>query len=212
MSTLTADAVHEGLARIARETTPLAIVWHVVLAGVLLALSFGYRPSCRLAGIVLALPVASASIVAWCYANAFNAVVLGAGAFALAASACLLPTRRAHAGTRAARVVALSLIGLGWFYPHFLAPGAGLALLYAAPLGAVPCPTLAVVVGLSYFAQGFESRLWSSILGGLGLFYGIVGTIWLGVTSDVLLTIGALMLLSRAWSRRSPVARQLLSY
>jgi hypothetical protein len=103
-----ADAVLEGLKRIARETTPLAILWHVLLAGVLLALSFGYRPTCRLAGLVLTLPIASVSVVAWRYTHVFNALVLGAGALALAVSACSLPTSRAHGGTTAARLVALS--------------------------------------------------------------------------------------------------------
>jgi hypothetical protein len=79
-------------------------------------------------------------------------------------------------------------------------------------LGALPCPTLAVVVGFAYFAEGFESRLWSSILGGLGLFYGVVGTMLLGVTSDVVLTIGALMLLGRAWSRFIPFVAKIPSH
>ena len=204
MSLPAPEAVLEGLTRIARETTLLASAWHVVLAAVLVALSCGYRPNSRFAGLLVALPVASASVVAWLYANAFNAVVLGVGALAVAASALGLPTKRAHAGSTVARVAGLSLVGFGWFYPHFLQPDAGLALLYAAPIGALPCPTLAVVVGLAYWAEGFEARLWSSILGGLGLFYGIVGTIWLGVTIDTFLTLGALMLLGCAWSRSTP--------
>lgn len=204
MSPPAADAVLEGLTRIARETVPLAVVWHVLLASALLALSFGYRPSSRLAGLILSVPIASAGVVAWRYANAFNAALLGAGALALGASACLLPTRRAHAGTAAAQVAALCLIGFAWVYPHFLPDGAGLAFLYAAPLGALPCPTLAAAVGLSYLAQGFESRLWSSVLGGLGLFYGIFGMMWLGVTIDVFLTVGALLLLASAWWRFAP--------
>jgi hypothetical protein len=203
-----ADAVLEGLARIAREMMPVAIAWHVALAVVLLALGFGYRPSRRSAGVVLALPLASASLVAWLYANPFNAVVLGIGALALGSAAWKLPTSRAQAGTKAARLVALSLLGFGWFYPHFRAPGAGLAVLYSAPLGTLPCPTLAMVVGLAYFAQGFESRLWSSILGGLGVFYGLIGTLWLGVTSDMFLAFGGLLLLGRAWSRHLPSVLQ----
>jgi hypothetical protein len=212
MSPPTPEAVLEGLTRIVNETAPLAMGWHVVLAGTLLALSLGFRPSCRAAGLVLTAPIASAGAVAWLYTNTFNALVLGVGALALALSACVLPTSRAHSGTTAASVVALSLIGFGWVYPQFLAPGSGLAFLYAAPLGALPCPTLAVVVGFAYFAEGFESRLWSSILGGLGLFYGVVGTMLLGVTSDVVLTIGALMLLGRAWSRFTPFVAKIPSH
>jgi hypothetical protein len=211
MSPPAADAVLEGLTRIARETVPLAVVWHALLGAALLALGFGYRPRRRLAGMVLSVPIASAGVVAWRYANPFNAALLGAGALALAAAACLLPTSRVHAATATARVAALCLVGFAWVYPHFLPDGAGLAFLYAAPLGALPCPTLAAVVGLSHLAQGFESRLWSSVLGGLGLFYGIVGTMWLGVTIDLFLTLGALLLLARAWWRSAPLEAKIPS-
>jgi hypothetical protein len=57
-------------------------------------------------------------------------------------------------------------------------------------------------MGLAFLADGLESRLWPSILGVLGVFYGAVGTLWLGATSDAFLAIGALLLLWGAWSRQ----------
>ncbi len=62
----------EGLTAIANDWQALAIVWHVVLGALLLALLLGWRPSKRLAGVLLAVPLASVSVLAWISENPFN--------------------------------------------------------------------------------------------------------------------------------------------
>jgi hypothetical protein len=93
-------------------------------------------------------------------------------------------------------------------YPHFAVDSSPLAPLYASPLGVLPCPTLAAVIGLAILAQGLHSRAWATALALLGLFYGLFGTFVLRVFSDTFLTVGSLMLLGVAWSHASLPARR----
>jgi hypothetical protein len=44
-------------------------------------------------------------------------------------------------------VPAAMLMVFGWTYPHFLERNPWTAYLYAAPMGLLPCPTLATVIG-----------------------------------------------------------------
>jgi hypothetical protein len=97
-------------------------------------------------------------------------------------------------------VWAFMLLEFGWLYPHFLAENFTLHYLYRAPLGVLPCPTLAAVIGLALLLRGFESRAWSSVLAIVGLFFGLFGAIRLAVAMDLLLVLGALILLGVVWS------------
>jgi gluconolactonase len=72
------------------------------------------------------------------------------------------------------------------------------------PVGLVPCPTLAVVIGMALMLQGLGSRTLSLTLGITGMFYGMVGVWRLGVALDGFLIIGsALMLLYGVTGRRA---------
>ena len=88
------------------------------------------------------------------------------------------------------------LILFGWVYPHFLGTGSWLRYLYAAPAGLIPCPTLSFTIGFALLANGFSSRGYATVLGLLGLFYGLFGTFRLGVRIDLVLVIGSLALLT----------------
>jgi hypothetical protein len=85
------------------------------------------------------------------------------------------------------------LFVFGWVYPHFLETRSILTYLYAAPTGLIPCPTLSTVIGLSLILGGLGSRAWSLTLGFAGIFYGVFGAAWLGVTIDWFLAVGALV-------------------
>lgn len=196
-----ADQILLGLTRISQRTTPLAVFWHLVLAAALLALGFGWRPSKRTATLLLALPLISVGAIALLSQNPFNAVVFAAGTLALLALGARLPTTAVERASSTLTVWGLLLIEFGWLYPHFLGDVPSLTYLYAAPLGLIPCPTLATVIGFSLLARGVEARAWSTILGILGLFYGVFGVVHLGVAIDALLGIGALILLGLTWSR-----------
>lgn len=200
------EQILSGLTRISQRATPLAVLWHLVLAAALLALAFGWRPSQRTAALLLALPLVSVSVLALLSHNPFNAAVFAAGAFALLALGSRVPTSAVERASSTITVWGLLLIEFGWLYPHFLGDAPALTYVYAAPLGLVPCPTLATVIGFSLLARGFEARAWSTILGGLGLFYGVFGVVRLGVAIDALLAIGALILLGLTWSRAEAAA------
>ena len=87
-----------------------------------------------------------------------------------------------------------TLIGFGWIYPHFLEGQAWWPHLYATPLGVVPCPTLATTIGISLVLGAFGSRAWAAVLAPAAIFYGAVGVFRLGVTIDIALFVGAMVL------------------
>ena len=87
-------------------------------------------------------------------------------------------------------------------YPHFL-DGATWRYAYAAPLGLLPCPTLAFLIAVSLMVRGFESRAWISVLAPLGAIYGVIGVFTLGVTIDWALLAGAALLSARRGSAAS---------
>jgi hypothetical protein len=105
----------------------------------------------------------------------------------------------------------LASIAYGFVYPHFLADTPAWMYLVAAPVGLVPCPTLATVLGFGLLAGGFGSRAWSTTAGLAGLFYAVFGTLRLGVWLDVGLGVAAVAMLACAMSvpRRRPAVHVL---
>ena len=164
----------------------------------------GLRPARSIAGLLITLPLLSVSVLAGVSGNPFNAVV-----FALLWLALLLAIRQ-H-GTAAATiaptpylVVGLTMIGFGWAYPHFLDAATPAAYLYAAPLGLIPCPTLAMVTGASLVVDLFGSRRAGWILVVANLFYATVGMVQLRVSIDAWLLLGAVVTLVRTITLERP--------
>jgi len=190
----TAEQILQDLAAIANAAQPLAIAWHVVLAIAVVGLLAGWRPSRKLAGSLLALPLFSVSVMAWAHENPFNGIIIGAVALAMLLLAGHLPVEPVSRGAGWAWGVGIVLVGFGWVYPHFLDSGTPWVYLYAAPFGLVPCPTFAVVTGFALMAGGLGTREWSGVLTGGGFFYGLFGAVLLGVGIDVVLLGGAIAL------------------
>jgi hypothetical protein len=188
----------ETLASIASGRTAMAIAWHVVLAAVVAAVLAGWRPVRKPAGTAMAVPLLSVASLAWVYGNPFNAIVFLLFAVLLAALGSGLPAGRVTPAPAWARIVGASLVAFGWVYPHFLAGGPWWKYLYAAPTGLIPCPTLSALVGLTFLAGGFSSRAFPLTLGFLGLFYGAFGAFRLGVTIDIVLLTGSVVLMAFA--------------
>ena len=67
-------------------------------------------------------------------------------------------------------------------------------MLYAAPLGIIPCPTIAAVLGVSAIASHFGSIRWFSGLKAVSFAYGVMGVFWLGVWIDVVLIAAPVVL------------------
>jgi hypothetical protein len=165
-----ASEILRGLTSIANEAIAMAIVWHAIVGFALIAILAGWRPTELVVAGLLVLPLISVSVFASTYGNPFNGGVFAIAAVALAAFARRLPAATARpvvAGWQ--RLLGASLIAFGWLYPHFL----DASLLYyavAAPLGLVPCPTLALVVGATLVGLAHRSSAWSTAVGLLGVF------------------------------------------
>jgi hypothetical protein len=198
------NSILANLSLIANEAVAVAIAWHGLTLLAILALVFGWRPSRRRAGALLAAPIASAGVLAFVYSNPFNGLLLGGLAAALVGIASRMGSERAERGPAAATVLGVAMIAFGWLYPHFLAVGPVTRYLVAAPTGLVPCPTLSLVIGFALLSGGLGSRAWSLSLAVVGLFYGLFGFARLGVRLDLALVGGAAALLVvafRQWRR-----------
>ncbi|MGD8379483.1 MAG: hypothetical protein PVI56_07720 [Gammaproteobacteria bacterium] len=189
-----AEQILEGLRSAAQQWQIIAMAWHVALAAFLLAMLMGFRPPRSRVALGLATPLLSVALVAWSGGNLFNSIVFGGLALALAVMAVRLPAAPVQRVRGLWCLPAGALILLGWTYPHFLPSGTGAAYLYAAPLGVIPCPTLAAVAGCSLLLGGFGSRAWTAVIVAAVLFYGLFGGIYLGVTLDWILLLGAVSL------------------
>jgi len=186
----------EGLASIAHRAFPVAAGWHLVLLAALVAWLAGVRPTRRLTGALLAMPFLSVGFLAFVSGNPFN----GAAFVALSAVLVLLSLRFARASALVAAdwssALGWAMVVFAWVYPHFLDDWPAITYLIGAPMGVVPCPTLSLVVGVSMLFRGIEGRVWSLIVGGAGLVYGLVGAVVLGVRLDLGLVAGSATLLA----------------
>ena len=205
----TPDQILSGLGQIANTWQSLAVFWHVYFGALALALLLGWRPSVRIAGTLLAVPLLSVSILAWTAGNPFNGTLFAVSGIALIAIALRQPGEPVQIGPAWAVIAGALLLAFGWVYPHFLETTSFLPYLYSAPTGLIPCPTLSAVIGLGLIVGGLGSRAWSLVLGATGLFYGLFGTLRLGVSLDWALVAGAAVFSSSrcrgcAGARRPP--------
>ena len=184
------EEILRGLTEAADRWVLLAIAWHVAIAALLGALAFGWRPGRRTIGLMLAPLCASVAVVALLAGNPSNASMFAVLTGALVVLALRLsPAPPTVAAPAWAIVLGSLLVAFGLVYPHFLHHSAAMYLV-AAPVGVVPCPTLAVVIGFSLLAVGLQSRAWCWVLVTASAFYGIFGVVRLGVILDVGLFVG----------------------
>jgi len=179
-----AHTLLESLHAIANTYVPLAVAWHGALAVYLfIALGLGKEPRWRLLGRLLALPVASVSILAWLSGNPFNGTVFGALTVFLLLWAQRLRKDAASPALslRAARGLSPFMLAYAAAYPHFVNGGLSWLTLLTAPLGVLPCPTISLLVAAGLFSGGFGSRSWSRVVAATGLAYAVLGILVLGV-------------------------------
>lgn len=187
-----------GLHSIANEALPIAIVWHLLAFAGVAGVALGWRPTRRVVGLMLTLPAASVALIAWTHGNPFNGSVFTALVAALGFLGLRLPARPPGRAPSWALTLGCLMVVFGFVYPHFVETDSWWTYLYAAPTGLVPCPTLAVMIGIALAADGLGDRRWSLVLAAAGFFYGVFGTVRLGVTLDVGLIAGASGLLAKA--------------
>lgn len=180
----TADAITRVLATMANELAWLAMAWHVAILGAVVAIVGGWRPSSRVACILLTAPIMSVAVASVAYGNWFNAISFGLLAFVLAVAGERLPEPKIERGPAWAVAAGCASIVFGLAYPHFV-EGSWIRAVAAAPVGVVPCPTLAFVAGAVIAAGRFRSRAIPLLLVLWVGFYSWFGVRQLGVTLDV---------------------------
>jgi len=200
----TAPEILAGLNAIANQARAAGIGWHVALGLLIVSLLIGWRPTRRRLGFLLTLPLFSVAVLAAAYRNPFNFALPALAGTTLAWLARRLPNAPVHLDRTGWGAIGVLLFAYGWVYPHFLETESALSYLYAAPTGLVPCPSLAVAIGLALLVGGLSSPAWSWVLAGIGLFYGLFGMLRLGVLLDVGLVLGAAVLAARGFA--SPLA------
>jgi hypothetical protein len=178
------DALLTVLAAIANDWRWLAITWHLLFATLCFALMTSWRPHARLLGRLLVAPLLSVSFVAWMSGNPFNGTMFAALAAALAwsvasfgdTSVTFVPSTWLAAGG--------AITVFGWTYPHFVRTESWVTYLYASPFGILPCPTLAVMIGVTLMVRHQIAIRWQAALIVAGLLYGAIGVFRLGVALD----------------------------
>jgi hypothetical protein len=187
------EAITSAVAAIAQRWWALAVVWHVFFGAVVLA-AVKWNLSPRSLGWLLVAPLASVSAMAWAAGNPFNGTVFGVLSIGLAILAARFPAEGSRFASRPVLSAGLVLLAFGWVYPHFLGTSHWLTYGVAAPLGLLPCPTLAAVTGVGLMLGLYRRRSWSAATAGAGALYGAMGVFWLGVSLDVGLLAGAAVL------------------
>jgi hypothetical protein len=199
-----AETILAGLSTIASRFWLAAVGWHLLAAVLLVALARGWRPSRRMAAVLVTMPMLSVAVFAFLARNPFNGGVFAAAAVVLLGIAVRLDASPVLVRTGWRAAAGAMMIGFAWIYPHFLGGISPWAYLLASPMGLIPCPTISLVIGASLLLGGFESPRWTAAVAIVGLFYGLFGVLRLGVTMDALLTVGAvaLALLALGTNRR----------
>ena len=191
----TPEQILEGLNRISSQWTALAVIWHAYFGILLILLLAGVRRAQRVMAVVLSLPLLSVSALAWDASNPFNGTMFLLFGIGLIVIGLRLPAEPVTV-SRQWLVTGLLVILFGWIYPHFISEDPALHYLITAPLGLVPCPTLSMVIGISFLLGGLSSPGWMRILGSAGILYGLFGAFRLGVYIDIILLVAAVLLVA----------------
>jgi len=195
----TSEAILNMLAAVANEWRWLAIAWHVAFVTGIVAIA-RVHVSRSAAALFVSLPIISVSLVAWNAGNPFNGLLFMLLGLLTAGLATTFGSRDISVdGAFRYRAVGAMLVVFGLSYPHFLVADSWLTYFYAAPYGLIPCPTVAVTVGLSLTFGSFGSRAWAIVVSVTALIYGVIGSLFLNVWIDGFLLVGAVMLLRDVW-------------
>lgn len=208
----TPEQIVGSLHEIANQWQFLAIVWHIYFGVLAVSLILGWRPLRRLFGILLAIPLFSVSALAWLSSNPFNGIVFALVGLALVVIAVRMTVERIQIAPVWAVGAGVLMFLFGWIYPHFLDTTSYVPYLYVAPTGLIPCPTLSILIGLSLLVEGLDSRAWSLVLGATGVFYGVFGALRLGVAIDLVLLVGAILLIMVSFITRAEIRRHALAH
>lgn len=197
----TSEEILAVLKQISNDLILLALVFHILIFVIAIALIKGWRPTKYMAGLALSLSLLSVSVIAWIYTNPFNGGFFGIFFIILFLFSLKLPKQPIDIAKGSWKIPAVLLIAFGLCYPHFLDAHPAMYLI-SSPMGLIPCPTLSMVIGFTLLFGSFNSTRWAWALVTIGLFYGIFGAIRLHVYIDTILIFGSLILMMYIFSSR----------
>jgi hypothetical protein len=190
----TPSGILDNLTTIANQALALAVVWHVLAGGVIAVVFLGWRPSARLAALLMAAPAMTVSALAFASGNLFNGAAFAVLVLLLLTLASRAGAGRVQGGDGWATWIGGALVAYALVYPHFLGSHSAALYLVAAPVGLLPCPTLSLMIGFTLLAGEGLTDGWRTTLFAFGVFYALFGIVRLGVWLDAGLLIGAVTL------------------
>lgn len=191
------EEILNGIQGIVNNNSSVAIVWHVVLYALIIALLARWVPSTKLLLILLSLPLISVAIMAFTAGNPFNGTLFSILTVLTIFFGLKVSGQPVQTSGTVFMVIGILMIVFGLIYPHFVQEGSFVRYLYASPVGLIPCPTLSLLIGFLLVYNGFGSQSATLTFVIFGLFYGIFGVLKLGVYLDLFLVFGSLSLLVR---------------
>ena len=187
----------EGLQAITAGNTLLAVIWHVAIYGLIVALILGWTPSNKLSALVICIPVVSVAVLAWTHGNPFNGSLFVVLAILLLIFSLKASSQPITYSQLTFLIIGIMMVAFAVVYPHFLETSSITKYLYASPVGLIPCPTLSLIIGFALILNCFSSNAITLTLIIFGLFYGIFGVLKLAVYLDIGLIVGTLTLLAK---------------
>ena len=198
----TAEQILEGLRQISNNFQLFAVIWHIILFGMIAGLLTSWKPSNKLLSSLLGIPLLSVSTFAWIEGNPFNGTLFLVFGILLLLVGIRNNDQPVWRAPSFIKWLGILIIAYGLIYPHFLEVSSIFQYVYAAPSGLVPCPTLSVVIGFAVVYRGFQSGLWTGTLLVAGLIYGMIGVFRLHVLLDAGLLLANLALIISYFSFR----------
>jgi len=189
------DEILAGLEGIVNNYSLIAIVWHVVLYAIIVALLARWLPTNKFFVLMMCLPVISVAVMAFMTGNPFNGMLFSILAVLVIIFGMRVSGQPVQTSGLVFMVIGILMIVFGLVYPHFISEGSFVRYLYASPVGLIPCPTLSLLIGFLLLYNGFGSQSVTLTFVIFGLFYGIFGVLKLGVYLDIFLVFGSVSLL-----------------
>jgi len=205
---LNSEEIISGLQTIVDDYSVAAMIWHVAFYILIVALIAKWKPTTRMLGILLCLPLISVAVFAWLAGNPFNGTMFSLATLLILFFAIKSSNQPVTFAKLPFAVAGMVMIIFGIVYPHFIKPDSIFTYLYASPAGLIPCPTLSILTGmmLLFNGSGFKSITITFVV--LGLFYGVFGVYKLAVYLDLFLLFGSIILLLKyILSFRVPAVR-----
>lgn len=199
------EEIINGLIAIVNEYSTIAMIWHAAFYILIAALMAKWRPSNKIFGLLISLPLLSVAILAWTGGNPFNGTVFSIAAILILIFGFKADGQPINYSQLIFMIAGILMILFGLVYPHFINPDSIIKYLYASPAGIIPCPTLSVIIGFLLLCNGLGSHSITMTIIVLGLFYGLFGVLKLAVYLDLFLLFGSITLLIKyILSSRTP--------